>query len=267
MRVVLPDFSIPLVSVQRVVVVATVVQWWLQCCGDHLAFMINLLLWCADIAGMGADLFGSFAESTCAALVVASVSSIGDDKNWAGMMFPLGITAAGIIVCMITTLIATDLSPAHDVPSIEPTLKVQLVASTVIMTPVAAMLAFFTLGSEEFTLPLPDGKLQAEWWSIFLCVAIGLWSGLIIGLVTEYYTSNAYGPVQQVAGSCRTGAATNVIFGLALGYLSVIIPIFMIALAIFVGVPLPIVLTRRTVMQPRPQLCSHVVACSRHVHL
>lgn len=184
---------------------------------------------------MGADLFGSFAEATCAALVVASVSSIGEGKNWVGMMFPLGITAAGIIVCLFTTLLATDLAPAHDVPSIEPTLKLQLVASTVIMTPVAAILAFFTLGKDGFTLPLPDGELDAKWWSIFFCVAVGLWSGLIIGLVTEYYTSNAYSPVQQVAGSCRTGAATNVIFGLALGYLSVIIPIFMIALAIFVG--------------------------------
>lgn len=188
-----------------------------------------------DIAGMGADLFGSFAESTCAALVVASVSSIGESKDWVGMMFPLGITAAGIIVCLFTTLLATDLAPAHDVPSIEPTLKLQLVASTVIMTPIAAILAFFMLGRDGFSLPLPDGELDAKWWSIFLCVAVGLWSGLIIGLVTEYYTSNAYRPVQQVAGSCRTGAATNVIFGLALGYLSVIIPIFMIALAIFVG--------------------------------
>lgn len=198
-------------------------------------------MWHADIAGMGADLFGSFAESTCAALVVASVSSIGSSQDWAGMMFPLGVTAAGIIVCLLTTLIATDLAPAHDVPSIEPTLKLQLIASTVIMTPVSALLAYITLPG-EFTLPLPSGDLpdapNTHWWSIFICVAVGLWGGLIIGLVTEYYTSNAYSPVQQVAGSCRTGAATNVIFGLALGYLSVIIPIFMIALAIFVGEPL-----------------------------
>ncbi|MCH88190.1 pyrophosphate-energized vacuolar membrane proton pump 1-like, partial [Trifolium medium] len=70
---------------------------------------------------------------------------------------------------------------------------------------------------------------------LFLCVAVGLWAGLIIGFVTEYYTSNAYSPVQDVADSCRTGAATNVIFGLALGYKSVIIPIFAIAVSIFVS--------------------------------
>ncbi|KAL8100953.1 hypothetical protein AgCh_032996 [Apium graveolens] len=60
---------------------------------------------------------------------------------------------------------------------------------------------------------------------LFLCVCVGLWAGLIIGFVTEYYTSNAY----------RTRAATNVIFGLALGYKSVIIPIFAIAVSIFVS--------------------------------
>ncbi|KAL8114375.1 hypothetical protein AgCh_021295 [Apium graveolens] len=70
---------------------------------------------------------------------------------------------------------------------------------------------------------------------LFLCVCVGLWAGLIIGFVTEYYTSNAYSPVQDVADSCRTGAATNVIFGLALGYKYVIIPIFAIAVSIFVS--------------------------------
>eukprot|EP00267_Zea_mays_P041873 XP_020393812.1 pyrophosphate-energized vacuolar membrane proton pump-like [Zea mays] len=65
-------------------------------------------------------------------------------------------------------------------------------------------------------------------------------AGLIIGFVTEYYTSNAYNfkaynPVQDVADSCRTGAVTNVILGLALGYKSVIIPIFAIAVIIYVS--------------------------------
>ncbi|KAL5054718.1 hypothetical protein RYX36_035400 [Vicia faba] len=49
-------------------------------------------------------------------------------------------------------------------------------------------------------------------------------AGLITGFVTEYYTSNAYSPVQDVIDSCRTGVATNVIFGLVLGYKSIIIP-------------------------------------------
>lgn len=72
-------------------------------------------------------------------------------------------------------------------------------------------------------------------WQIFFCLATGLWSGLIIGLITEYFTSASYRPTREVAESCETGAATNIIFGLALGYKSVIIPTFCLALTIFVS--------------------------------
>ena len=71
--------------------------------------------------------------------------------------------------------------------------------------------------------------------SIIVCLINGLWVGLVIGFVTEYYTRNAYSPIQGVVHSCKTRAATNVIFGLALGYKSVIFPIFSIAVSIFVS--------------------------------
>lgn len=91
-----------------------------------------------DIAGMGADLFGSFAESTCAALVIASVSSFaqGDGQEWLAMMYPLLISASGILVCIVVALLATDFFPAKSIETIETTLKIQLIVSTVIMTPV-----------------------------------------------------------------------------------------------------------------------------------
>jgi H+-translocating diphosphatase len=64
-------------------------------------------------------------------------------------------------------------------------------------------------------------------------VALGLWSGLIIGFTTEYYTSNQYSPVQELAESCRMGPAPNIILGLALGYMSTVIPILCIAITIY----------------------------------
>lgn len=100
-----------------------------------------------DIAGMGADLFGSFAESTCAALVVAAVSELGTNHNWPAMMFPLMISATGIIVCILTTLVATDLKPARHISEIEHTLKMQLIISTVIMTPVSDLLVLIGGGA------------------------------------------------------------------------------------------------------------------------
>ena len=200
-----------------------------SCCADNVGDNVG------DIAGMGADLFGSFAESTCAALVVASVSELGSSHNWAAMMFPLCVTAIGIIVCLLTTLLATDISPARSIPTIEPTLKTQLIVSTLLMTPAVFVLSFIVLPN-NFTMPYPgDLTLHVKWYYMFFCVSAGLWGGMIIGIVTEYYTSNTYRPVRDVADSCRTGAATNIIFGLALGYLSCIIPVFVITICIYVG--------------------------------
>jgi inorganic pyrophosphatase len=62
----------------------------------------------------------------------------------------------------------------------------------------------------------------------------GLWAGLIIGYITEYYTSNKYGPVLALVESTRMGAAPNIILGLALGYTSTVIPILCIAITVYI---------------------------------
>lgn len=59
---------------------------------------------------MGSDLFGSYAESSCAALVVTSISSFGINHDFTAMLFPLLISSMGILVCLITSLFATDIS-------------------------------------------------------------------------------------------------------------------------------------------------------------
>ncbi|CAB4288699.1 unnamed protein product [Prunus armeniaca] len=187
-----------------------------------------------DIAGMGSDLFGSYAEASCAALVVASISSFGINHELTPMLYPLIVSSVGILVCLLTTLCATDFFEIKAVNEIEPALKRQLIISTVLMTVGIAIVTWISVPS-SFTIFNFGTQKVVKSWQLFLCVGVGLWAGLIIGFVTEYYTSNAYSPVQDVADSCRTGAATNVIFGLALGYKSVIIPIFAIAISIFVS--------------------------------
>eukprot|EP00798_Chlamydomonas_sp_ICE-L_P021208 gene21208-28116_t len=194
-----------------------------------------------DIAGMGADLFGSFAESTCAALVISAVSSLGENHDFVGMCFPILISAVGIIVCMLTTFIATDLKPARVIADIEHTLKMQLIISTSLMTPAAYIIAIYSLPT-TFDLTVPGAEPGTPFvvktvanWHMFVCVAAGLWGGLLIGLQTEYFTSNAYKPVQEVADACRTGAATDIIFGLALGYKSAIAPTMLLCIIIYVA--------------------------------
>lgn len=100
---------------------------------------------------MGSDLFGSYAESSCAALFVASISSFGISHDYSAMSYPLIISSMGIVVCLITTLFATDLFEIKSASEVEPSLKRQLLISTILMTAGIGIVSFFALPS-EFTL-------------------------------------------------------------------------------------------------------------------
>jgi len=190
-----------------------------------------------DIAGMGADLFGSLAESTCAALVVGSTSLAGLPPSdlitsTDAIYFPLMVTAAGIIASFLTTFLATNFTRVT-MHTVERTVKIQLIVSTVLMTLVVIPLIYIL--PEQFHVAAFTVMKTVTRWKAFGCVALGLWSGLIIGYITEVYTSNAYSPVQNLAEACCMGAAPNIILGLALGYFSCIIPICCIAITIYVS--------------------------------
>eukprot|EP00300_Choanocystis_sp_HF-7_P030321 c39133_g1_i1.p2 GENE.c39133_g1_i1~~c39133_g1_i1.p2 ORF type:complete len:789 (+),score=176.57 c39133_g1_i1:334-2367(+) len=189
-----------------------------------------------DVAGMGADLFGSFAESTCAALVVASTSSYNLSLHWSSMNFPVVMSAVGIVVCFITTFAATTLRPVAKKTDVEKVLKEQILISTVLMTAALYAVCHFWLPS-EFWIPFNAAGTVGQNirnFHIFLCGSMGIWSGLIIGYITEYWTSHTYQPVRNLSRTCaETGHATNIILGLALGYRSVIVPALCIAATIY----------------------------------
>merc|ERR1719482_1601201 len=90
-----------------------------------------------DIAGMGADLFGSFAESTCAALVLAASSPDLVRHGWCAIMYPVLVSSTGIIVGIVTLLIEGTLYPVQndDPQTVEKALKGILNISTALMTP------------------------------------------------------------------------------------------------------------------------------------
>jgi len=87
-----------------------------------------------DIAGMGADLFGSLAESTCACLVISGSST--ELINQSGYYYPLLISAFGIIVCFFTSFISTLIIKANTRERVMLSLNLQLLVSTILMTPV-----------------------------------------------------------------------------------------------------------------------------------
>ncbi len=187
-----------------------------------------------DIAGMGSDLFGSFAESTCAALVVsASSRELVQGGNY---LFPLILSAGGILVCIITSFFATHVITVTEKPKIEKSLRYQLIISSVLLTPLIILLSLYAL-PEEFSFykqvaDFPVAFKDCKNWGVMICGLCGLWSGMGIGYITDIFTSTEYSPVQNLSKSCKSGAAINIIQGLALGYLSNIIPIILLAITI-----------------------------------
>merc|ERR1719416_225135 len=185
---------------------------------------------------MGADLFGSFAESTCAALVVAASSAAFKDgiaDNYSAMMFPVLISSTGILVGIVTLCGVNFIWPVKEVKDIEKALKGVLVLSTVLETPVIMGLAYWAFPQTPFTIA--ENAENLTWVSCAVPCLVGAWSGLIIGFVTEYYTSHTYRPVREIAETQRVSAATGIIYGLALGYLSCVIPIFCLGVTILVS--------------------------------
>ena len=179
---------------------------------------------------MGSDLFGSFAEATCAALVLAS-NSPSFYYHPAALYYPIQISAISILVCLFTTQIAFMSKIPDNFQGITRQLKSQLIISTVLLIPALYLSAQLSLPARlvGFTV---DEKTPNH---AFFATALGLVSGLVIGLTTEYYTSHEYGPVQELARSCETGAATNIIFGLALGNFSTVIPVIVLTITSFVS--------------------------------
>jgi len=185
-----------------------------------------------DVAGMGSDLFGSFGEATCAALLVGASSPALVAAGWGALMFPLTINGAGIIVCLITNFFATDFMPVKKENDIESVLKTQLLVSSLLMTPTLYFLADFFLPTATCGVCVGGfvvGGICSSPLKAFFCVAFGLWGGCAIGFITEYYTSFSYAPVKEIANACRTGAATNIIYGLAAGYKSAIMPVLILS--------------------------------------
>jgi K(+)-stimulated pyrophosphate-energized sodium pump len=175
-----------------------------------------------DVAGMGADLFGSCAESTCAALVIGAVAFA---TNLEALLFPILISAVGIPISLLTMFTA-QVKKEEDVA---PALKRLLIVATGLSAIAMYFVSMWAL-PESFEI---NGDVYTNM-GVFLCYLTGAVAGLLVGLLTEYYTSHDFKPVQEVAKASETGAATNIIFGLALGYQSAAGSILLLGASIFI---------------------------------
>lgn len=127
---------------------------------------------------------------------------------------------------------------AIKITKLEVSLKIEILLVTIVMSLVMLPTMNYVLPN-EFTYFINDQDYMiCTPWRSYLCFLSGLWSCYIIGLASELCTSNAYSPVKNLAEACLMGEAPNIILGLALGYMSTVIPILCLSISIYVSISL-----------------------------
>jgi K(+)-stimulated pyrophosphate-energized sodium pump len=170
-----------------------------------------------DVAGMGSDIFESYCGSMIATIAIASTMAVGILGSRESLMFlPLALASAGLL-CSVAGIVLVKL-----MSSSKP--EVALRAGTMSSAVVFIVVAYFVIAALEVS--------SNVWWS----VVAGAVGGIIIGLVTEYYTAST--PVKKIAESGKTGPATVMITGLSVGMQSVVVPVLTICGIIFASTQL-----------------------------
>lgn len=175
-----------------------------------------------DVAGMGADLYESYAGSilATAALGAAAYSSVGGEMQEKAVIAPMLIAAFGVVLSLVGIFLVKTKEGAG-----MKELLGSLGRGTNVSSLLVAVFTFFILYSLEIE----------NWMGISFSVVCGLLAGVIIGKSTEYYTSHTYRPTQKVAESSETGPATVIISGIGLGMVSTAIPVITIGAAIILA--------------------------------
>ena len=188
-----------------------------------------------DIAGNCSDLLESFVATMTASIVVAIglISTMGTNIALftASYIFPLVVAGGGLLGCIIGLLYAR-LKKMGDDPSKELNLATYISAGISIIT--CGVAAFFAFGGADLSVLKAMG-FKAGWASPWICAVLGIISGVAIGAITEYYTSDANKPTKQIAEYSIEGEAFLVTKGDAVGSRSCLYPIAVIAVSLLVS--------------------------------
>jgi K(+)-stimulated pyrophosphate-energized sodium pump len=188
-----------------------------------------------DVAGMGADLFESYVGSIIAAMAIGAtvIARANLEGEYMGMvMLPVFLAAAGLAASafgrrFVSTEDETALNHAL--------FRGLLMSSLAFLLFMIIPMLFVDFSPLKSVVGESDSWLRGTGFGVYVAIGLGLFLGVAIGKITEFYTSEHKQPAQSIADQSRSGAATNLITGLAVGMRSVWIPIILICVAIYVS--------------------------------
>ena len=175
-----------------------------------------------DVAGMGADLYESYVGSviSACALGVVAFNKVPTVDRVSALAIPLALAAIGVIASIIGTYLVHTKENASQSALLK-ALRKGTNFSAILIAICALPLVWFVLGQEFI--------------GIYFAILSGLVAGVLIGMTTEYYTSDTYKPTQKLAKTSETGSATIIIGGVGLGMLSTALPILIVSACILLS--------------------------------
>ena len=172
-----------------------------------------------DVAGMGADLYESYVGSVISAAALGVAAYSGDLSARASIL-PMVLAGIGILTSILGSFLVHTREDA-DQKMLLKSLSRGTNFSAILIALISFPLVWLVLGKEN--------------WGVYVAILSGILSGVLIGRVTEYYTSDSYSPTQKLAGKSETGSATIVIGGLGLGMISTAMPVIIVAACVMVS--------------------------------
>ena len=188
-----------------------------------------------DIAGNCSDLLESFVATLSASIVVAvgllSTTGITTSFFTSSYVFPLVVAGGGLLGCLIGMIFAAVKKMGSD-PSKELNLATYISAGISVLA--CGVAAFFAFKGESAEL-LKELGFKIGWASPWICAILGIVSGVLIGTITEYYTSDKFKPTRQIAEYATEGEAFVITKGDAVGSRSCLYPILIIAISLLIS--------------------------------
>ncbi|MDR3240186.1 MAG: sodium-translocating pyrophosphatase [Clostridiales bacterium] len=169
-----------------------------------------------DVAGMGADLYESYVGSIISSSALGVAAGLGLN----GIIVPMTMAAVGVLASIVGTFLVRSSEEAN-----QSALLAALRKGTYGSSLLIAILSYFLIRN----------ALGPERIGVYFAVLSGLIAGNMIGLCTEYFTSDTYTPTKNLAGTSETGAATIIIGGLSLGMLSTALPVIIVGAAVLIS--------------------------------